>query len=141
MKKLLLPCLITVALSSTAAWAEQSTAPQKANKPFTMGVVVKVGGIPWFNVMEQGIKEEGKALGVNAWQVGPTTADPAEQVRAIEDLIAKKVDVIGVVPNDAKVLEPVLKRAQEAGIKVITHESPDQANADWDFELDRKSVV
>ena len=133
MKKLLLPCLITAALSSTAAWAEQSTAPQKANKPFTMGVVVKVGGIPWFNVMEQGIKEEGKVLGVNAWQVGPTTADPAEQVRAIEDLIAKKVDVIGVVPNDAKVLEPVLKRAQEAGIKVITHESPDQANADWDL--------
>lgn len=40
--------------------------------------------------MEQGIKEEGQALGVNAWQVGPTTADPAEQVRAIEDLIAKK---------------------------------------------------
>ncbi|HBU7589286.1 TPA: substrate-binding domain-containing protein, partial [Escherichia coli] len=31
--------------------------------------------------------------------------------------------------------EPVLKRAQEAGIKVITHESPDQKNADWDFEL------
>ncbi len=40
-----------------------------------------------------------------------------------------------MVPNDAKVLEPVLKRAQEAGIKVITHESPGQINADWDFEL------
>ncbi|MFA9206843.1 MAG: substrate-binding domain-containing protein, partial [Yersinia sp. (in: enterobacteria)] len=135
MKKLILPCLITALISSHAAWADDSKVPQKANKPFTMGVVVKVGGIPWFNVMEQGIKEEGKALGVNAWQVGPTTADPAEQVRAIEDLIAKKVDVIGVVPNDAKVLEPVLKRAQEAGIKVITHESPGQTNADWDFEL------
>lgn len=67
--------------------------------------------------------------------VNSPTADPAEQVRAIEDLIAQKVDVIGVVPNDAKVLEPVLKRAQEAGIKVITHESPGQVNADWDFEL------
>ncbi|HDL7485654.1 TPA: substrate-binding domain-containing protein [Yersinia enterocolitica] len=135
MKKLILPCLITTLMAPHAAWADDSKTPQKANKPFTMGVVVKVGGIPWFNVMEQGIKEEGQALGVNAWQVGPTTADPAEQVRAIEDLIAKKVDVIGVVPNDAKVLEPVLKRAQEAGIKVITHESPGQINADWDFEL------
>ena len=135
MKKLILPCLIATVLSSTAAWADQTVTSQKANKPFTMGVVVKVGGIPWFNVMEQGIKDEGKLLGVDAWQVGPTTADPAEQVRAIEDLIARKVDVIGVVPNDAKVLEPVLKRAQEAGIKVITHESPDQKNADWDFEL------
>ncbi|MBM7345477.1 substrate-binding domain-containing protein [Pantoea coffeiphila] len=135
MKKLLLPCVIASLIASFSTLADDAAVPQKANKPFTMGVVVKVGGIPWFNVMEQGIKEEGKALGVNAWQVGPTTADPAEQVRAIEDLIAKKVDVIGVVPNDAKVLEPVLKRAQEAGIKVITHESPAQANADWDFEL------
>ena len=34
------------------------------------------------------------------------------QVRAIEDLIAQGVNVIGVVPNDAKVLEPVLQKAQ-----------------------------
>ena len=32
-------------------------------------------------------------------------------------------------------LEPVLKRAQDAGIKVLTHESPDQKNNDWDVEL------
>jgi simple sugar transport system substrate-binding protein len=53
----------------------------------------------------------------------------------VEDLIAQRVNVIGVVPNDAQVLEPVLKRAMDAGIKVITHESPDQKNVDWNFEL------
>ena len=57
------------------------------------------------------------------------------QVRAIEDLIAQGVKVIGVVPNDAKVLEPVLQKAKDAGIIVITHESPSQKGADWDFEL------
>lgn len=55
--------------------------------------------------------------------VGPTVADAAQQVRAVEDLIARKVKVIAVVPNDAKALEPVFKRAHDAGIKVITHES------------------
>jgi simple sugar transport system substrate-binding protein len=103
--------------------------------PPRMGVVVKIGGIPWFNAMEQGIKERAEELGVDAWMVGPTSADPALQVRAVEDLIAQGVDVIGVVPNDAEVLEPVLARAQEQGIKVITHESPEQKNADWNFEL------
>ena len=29
-----------------------------ADKP-TIGVVVKIGGIPWFNAMETGIKEDG----------------------------------------------------------------------------------
>ena len=69
-----------------------------------MGVVVKIGGIPWFNAMEAGIKQRGKELGVDAFMVGPTSADPALQVRAVEDLIAQGVDVIGVVPNDAEVL-------------------------------------
>src|SRR5919112_709115 len=100
-----------------------------------MGVVVKIGGIPWFNAMEAGIKQRAKELGVNAFMVGPTSADPALQVRAVEDLIAQGVNVIGVVPNDAEVLEPVLQRARDAGIKVITHESPKQKNADWNFEL------
>jgi simple sugar transport system substrate-binding protein len=121
-------CAGVVALAFTGpAWASP-------DKP-VIGVVVKIGGIPWFNAMDMGIKKKGAELGVKAFMVGPTSADPALQVRAIEDLIAQKVDVIGVVPNDAEVLEPVLERARAAGIKVITHESPKQKNADYDFEL------
>ena len=105
-----------------------------ADKP-TMGVVVKIGGIPWFNAMEAGIKEAGAKDGVDAMMIGPTSADPALQVRAIEDLIAKKVIVIGVVPNDEKALEPVLDKARKAGIKVVVHEGPGIQNKDWDFEL------
>jgi len=126
MKKASLACLVATILASSTVYAADS---------FKMGVVVKIGGIPWFNAMEAGIKKEAEKQGVDAWQIGPTAADPALQVRAIEDLIAQKVDVIGVVPNDSKVLEPVLKKAQDAGIKVIVHESPNQKYSDWDFEL------
>jgi simple sugar transport system substrate-binding protein len=111
-----------------------STGAFAADKP-SMGVVVKIGGIPWFNAMDAGIKEEGAKDGVDASMIGPTSADPALQVRAIEDLIAKKVTVIGVVPNDEKALEPVLQKAREAGIKVVVHEGPGVKNKDWDFEL------
>ena len=98
-------------------------------------VVVKIAGIPWFTAMEKGIKEAAKDTGLNAFMVGPTTADPAQQVRLVEDLVAKKVKVIAVVPNDAKALEPVFKRAQAAGIPIITHESPDQQGNTWDIEM------
>jgi simple sugar transport system substrate-binding protein len=107
----------------------------RAQKKPQIGIVVKIGGIPWFNAMEVGIKKAAADQGVDAWMIGPTQADAAQQVRAVEDLIARKVDVIGCVPNDATALEPVFKRAQEAGIKVVTHESPDQKFNDWDFEL------
>src|ERR1700674_3194038 len=100
-----------------------------------VAVVVKIGGIPWFPAMEQGIKRAGKDEQVNAYMVGPTTSDPAQQVCAVEDLIAKKVSVIAVVPNDAKALEPVFDRAKDAGIPIITHESPDQQGNTWDIEM------
>src|SRR5262245_45105923 len=105
-----------------------------ANNPLQIGIVGKVK-IPWFDNVEKGVLKAGQDLGVDASIINPTTDDPAEQVRAIEDLIAKKVDVIGVVPNDAKAVEPVLGRAQAAGIKVVMNESPGQKNADWDVEL------
>ena len=106
-----------------------------ASAETTMGIVVKIGGIPWFNAMEQGIQARAEELGVSAEMIGPTSADPALQVRAIEDLIAKGVDVIGVVPNDEAALEPVLQKARDAGIKVIAHEGPGLNNVDWNFEL------
>jgi simple sugar transport system substrate-binding protein len=114
---------LTVSLASAAA-AETS-----------MGIVVKIGGIPWFNAMEDGITRRAAELGVDAEMIGPVTADPALQVQAIEDLIAKGVDVIGVVPNDEAALEPVLKKARDAGIIVISHEGPGLENVDWNFEL------
>lgn len=126
-RRTLLAALATSMVVGTGAWAQESQTK--------IGVVVKIGGIPWFNAMEAGIEEKAEELGVKAFMVGPTSADPALQVRAVEDLIAQGVDVIGVVPNDAGVLEPVLKRAMDQGIHVITHESPDQQNVDWDFEL------
>ncbi|PYB72415.1 MULTISPECIES: autoinducer 2 ABC transporter substrate-binding protein [Rhizobium] len=128
MKRLIVAALAASLSLAGAVVAYAADAPK-------VGVVVKIGGIPWFNAMEAGIKEQGQKLGIDAFMVGPTSADPALQVRAIEDLIAQGVKVIGVVPNDAKVLEPVLQKAQAAGIKVVTHESPSQKGADWNFEL------
>ena len=129
MKRVFLAGVFSLALTGVAGVAHASP-----DNP-VIGVVVKIGGIPWFNAMDAGIKKKAQELGVKAFMIGPTSADPALQVRAIEDLIAQKVDVIGVVPNDAEVLEPVLERARAAGIKVITHESPKQKNVDYDFEL------
>ena len=100
-----------------------------------MVTVVKIAGIPWFNALENGVKKAGTDFGINASVVGPADLDPARQVKLLEDLIAQKVDVIGLVPIDVKAAEPVLKRAQEAGIPVITHEGPQQERRTWNVEL------
>lgn len=109
--------------------------PVAQKEPYEIAVVVKLTGIPWFNTMEVGVKEAAAELGVNAYQTGAATADPALQVKVIEDLVAKGVDAICVVPNDAKSLEPVFAKAREKGIKIVTHESPDQVGNDYDIEM------
>jgi simple sugar transport system substrate-binding protein len=113
------------ALTSLSAVAQGTT---------QIGIIAKIR-IPWFDNVEKGIQKAAKELNIKATMIAPTSDDAAQQVRAIEDLIAQKVNVIGVIPNDGAALEPVLKRAQEAGIKVIVHEQPGQKNADWDIEL------
>ncbi|MBN1148258.1 MAG: autoinducer 2 ABC transporter substrate-binding protein [Anaerolineales bacterium] len=133
----LVSALIVVALfgACTPAATQAPAQEPAAQEPYEIAVVVKITGIPWFNVVETGVKRAASELGVNAYQTGPAQADPAQQVKIVEDLVAKGVDAIAVVPNDAKALEPVFQRAKEKGIIIITHESPDQVGTDYDFEL------
>jgi simple sugar transport system substrate-binding protein len=103
-------------------------------KKWTITTVVKITGIAWFNRMEQGVKEYAKSSGNTATQTGPSQADAAQQIRVIEDLIAKKPDAIAVVPMDPATLEAVFKKAMDRGIKVITHEADSQKNTLYDIE-------
>ena len=123
-----------LALGGAAVLSTSTAGTALAQDTAEIGIVAKIR-IPWFDNVEKGILKAATDLNVNAYMIAPTTDDAAQQVRAVEDLIAKNVDVIGVIPNDGAALEPVFKRAQDAGIKVIVHEQPGQPNADWDIEL------
>ena len=99
-----------------------------------IATVVKIAGIQWFNRMEEGVNKFAEETGNNAFQVGPAQADPQQQAALIEDMIAQGVDALAVVPMSPEALEPVLKRAMEAGITVITHEAASQENTSYDLE-------
>jgi simple sugar transport system substrate-binding protein len=127
--------LLGAATVAAAIGMAAISAPSFAQEQKKMVTVVKIAGIPWFNALENGMKEAGRDFSIDASVIGPTHLDPAQQVRLLEDLIAQKVDVIGLVPIDVKLAEPLLKRAQEAGIPVITHEGPEQEGRTWNVEL------
>lgn len=104
------------------------------DKP-TIVTVVKVTGENWFTRMNEGVDAFGKDNpNVSTSQVGPAKADAAQQTRIIEDLVAKNVSAIAIVPMDPSALEGVLRRASQRGIKVITHEGDSLVNTDVDIE-------
>src|SRR6201992_2978293 len=117
------------------ALAAGASAAAKAATNETIVTVVKVTGINWFNRMDEGVKEFGKTTpGVTVYQTGTGHAAAAQQLKIVEDLIAKKVTAIAVVPFDPPTLEPALKKAMDRGIKVVTHEADNEKNTDVDIE-------
>jgi simple sugar transport system substrate-binding protein len=104
------------------------------DKPI-IATVVKISGIPWFDRMNTGVEAYQKANpDVVATQSGPANADSAQQLQIIQDLIAKGVNALAVVPMDPAVIEGTLKRAMDRGIVVVTHEADNQSNTNVDVE-------
>jgi len=122
------------ATEEPVAEAPAATEEPAAEEDLNIVTVVKIAGINWFNRMEEGVVDWGKEQGVNATLVGPAEADAAQQIPIIEDLIAQGVDALCVVPMDPTQLDPVLKKAMDAGIVVVTHEASNQENMDYDIE-------
>ena len=78
------------------------------DKP-VIATVVKISGIPWFNRMEVGVKAFQDANpDVVASEIGPATADAAQQLKIVDDLIARGVNALAVVPMDPAVIEGAL---------------------------------
>lgn len=100
-----------------------------------IATVVKISGIPWFDRMNTGVVAFQEAnADVVASQSGPASADSAQQLQIVTDLVAKGVNALAVVPMDPAVLEGTLQRAMERGIVVVTHEADNQINTNANVE-------
>ena len=123
--------ILALALALTVVFAVSASAKDQ----FEIVMVVKLEGVAWFDNMRLGIEQFDKDFpDVKAYQIGADTADPAAQVALVEDLIAKGVDAILVVPNDPESLVPAFKKANDAGILTFTHEASNQKQVSFDIE-------
>jgi simple sugar transport system substrate-binding protein len=117
--------------------AEEPAAEEPAaGEPFRMATVVKLTGVGWFDRMETGVAQFQADYGdeVVAFQQGPSQADAALQVQVIEDLLAQGVNSLCIVPFQPEAVEPVLARARDEGVVVVSHEASNQQNIDYDIE-------
>jgi simple sugar transport system substrate-binding protein len=131
--KRVIPIIVVLALA-IAVFAVGAEKAKQPGKKYEIVMVVKLEGIAWFDNMRLGIEQFAKDSGMNAYQIGADTADPAAQVALIEDLIAKGVDAILAVPNSPESLVPVFKKANDSGILTFTHEASNQKQVSYDIE-------
>lgn len=90
----------------------------------TVLMVPKIKGTDYFNACEKGAQEAAKELGnIDLIFDGPTEDKVDAQIQLIEGYIAQNVQVIAVSPNDPDSIAPVLKKARDKGIHVITYDA------------------
>lgn len=87
----------------------------------TVALVVKTLNNPFFNDMQSGAEEMARELELNLIvQAAEREIDVEQQVQIVENLIQRRVDAILLAPSGSREVIPVISRANEAGIPVIT---------------------
>lgn len=104
---------VTLPLSS--AYADD------AKKP-TVALVMKSLANEFFLTMEDGAKEYQKQHSADFDLISngiKNESDTAAQIDIVNQMIVKKVDALVIAPADSKALASVIKKAMDAGIKVV----------------------
>lgn len=129
--------LLVAALVVACGWGCSNNGPRQSpggnsDKTLTFGVMPKLVGIDFFNAVEKGAIEAGKELDVNVVYDGPVVNDVTKQSALVESWIARKFDAIVIAPNDPDAIAPVLRKAQQRGIAVVTYDA-DASPASRDY--------
>lgn len=89
-----------------------------------IALVVKSLGNGFFDAAAKGAEEAAKEIGdIEIIYTGPTSATAEGQIDIVNSLIAQKVDAIAISSNDPDALVPVLKKAMDRGINVLSWDS------------------
>jgi len=95
----------------------------------TVALLPKSKGNAYFVSVREGAQKAADELGIELLFDGPTDPDPAKQNEIIENWIALGVDVIAAACENKEGISTALRRAQAAGIKVITYDSDSEPDA------------
>ncbi|HSG70051.1 MAG TPA: substrate-binding domain-containing protein, partial [Planctomycetaceae bacterium] len=107
----------------TAGGGTGTSSDGKQTERGTIGVSLLTLDNPFFKVIGDNITAEGKKYGYSTI-VLDAKDDAARQSNQIEDLIVQKVSVIVLSPKDTTAIVPAIKKANAAGIPVITVDIP-----------------
>ncbi len=121
-------------LTTMAAMTAGSLMAHAAEGEYKIAVVPKMTNIGWFQRMEEGVNDYNDENGTDYVYRG--SAEGADQASIVEQMLAEDWDAICVVPFDSESLAPVLEKAREQGIVVITHEAASMDPKYFDYDLE-----
>ena len=114
--------LAAIALTSASLILPLTASHATAAEKPKVALVMKSLANEFFLTMEDGAKTYQKAHSADFDLISngiKDETDTSSQIRIVEQMIVSKVDALVIAPADSKALVPVLKKASDAGIKVV----------------------
>ena len=112
-------CASTPSKDTAATPTDSSAAAVASHADDNYIFVSSMGNLEYFNAIKYGWQWAGKTLGVKTSFVGPAENDVNAEATAFQQAIAQKPTGIAVFAYDP-VLQPLINKAVEAGIPVVT---------------------
>jgi rhamnose transport system substrate-binding protein len=100
-----------------------ATGSGEIKKGLKIAILPKAINNPYFDAAYAGAKKACEEIGAKCEQIGPTQATGAAQVQFINTVIQKKYDALVISAADANSVTPSLKKAQAAGVAVVTYDA------------------
>ncbi len=100
-----------------------------ADSKLVVAFLPKSKGNAYFISCKAGADKAAKELGVELLFDGPTDSNAAKQNEIVENWITLGVDVIAVAAENKEGISTALRKAQKAGIKVVTYDADSMPDA------------
>ena len=104
-------------------------AASAADSKLVVAMLPKSKGNAYFISCKAGADKAAKELGVQLLFDGPTDSNAAKQNEIVENWITLGVDVIAVAAENKEGISTALRKAQKAGIKVVTFDADSMTDA------------
>ena len=121
--------LLAGVLSAVLLGACSKSGESGSDGKLTVALLPKSKGNQYFVTCEKGARKAADELGVELLFDGPTNTDPAKQNEIVENWISLGVDVICAACENKDGISTALRKAQDAGIKVVTYDADAQPDA------------
>jgi rhamnose transport system substrate-binding protein len=117
-------------IATAAAAGVVGCSTRTGERPFKLGFMPKLHGIPYFQACRRGAEEAAKELGIELVYNGPDKAEVEPQIDLINQWAASgEYDAIAIACNDPALPARALREARKQGLLVISYDADTQPDA------------
>lgn len=130
-KKIIALALAAVTVACMVVECSASTVKAEDGEDITIAMLPKFKGENYFDACKVGAEAAAAEMGISLLYDGPSQDQATNQMQVdiLEGWINQGVDAIVLSPNDGTAIAQTLRKAQDAGIKVLTFDADAQEDS------------